>query len=246
MAEPFEHHGAAPDLADRVGDAFAGNVGRAAVHRLEQARELAVRIDVGAGCDADGAGAGGAEVGQDVAEQVAGNDHIEERRTLHEVRGEDIDVKLFVDDLRSSFSGLVVETITKEQAFQLLKSRNPDLASLVENTGENPLPDSLRIDGIPLDLYESVDAKIESKKNMLNYDKDIMNRKLLDYKSQFDRAQVIVKLLRTIEYGVYALLTLFIFTVAVIVYMVIGNSVFFHRQEIEIIELVGGKRVFVY
>ena len=159
---------------------------------------------------------------------------------------EDIDVKLFVDDLRSSFSGLLVETITKEQAFQLLKSRNPDLASLVENTGENPLPDSLRIDGIPLDLYESVDAKIESKKNMLNYDKDIMNRKLLDYKSQFDRAQVIVKLLRTIEYGVYALLSLFVFTVAVIVYMVIGNSVFFHRQEIEIIELVGGKKIFIY
>ena len=37
---------ARPDLADRVGDALAGDVGRRAVHRLEQRRELALGIDV--------------------------------------------------------------------------------------------------------------------------------------------------------------------------------------------------------
>jgi hypothetical protein len=30
----LQHHGARPDLSDRVGDALAGNVRRGAVHRL--------------------------------------------------------------------------------------------------------------------------------------------------------------------------------------------------------------------
>src|SRR5208282_6040669 len=35
VAQVLEHHGAAPDLADRVGDPLAGDVRRRAVHRLE-------------------------------------------------------------------------------------------------------------------------------------------------------------------------------------------------------------------
>jgi cell division transport system permease protein len=81
---------------------------------------------------------------------------------------------------------------------------------------------------------------------MLFYDKDSMDRKLIDYQSQFQRALVVVKLLKILEAGVYALLGLFIFTVAVIIYTVIGNSIFFHREEIEVIELVGGRTSFIY
>ena len=47
---------------------------------------------------------------------------------------EDLDAKLFVEDLRASFSGVTIETISKTQAFALLQSRNPDLANLIENT----------------------------------------------------------------------------------------------------------------
>src|SRR5207249_9303573 len=35
LAEMLEHHRTRPDLADRVGDAAAGDVGRRAMHRLE-------------------------------------------------------------------------------------------------------------------------------------------------------------------------------------------------------------------
>lgn len=73
---------------------------------------------------------------------------------------------------------------------------------------------------------------------MIHYDKDAMERKLLDYTGQFDRISQIVKLLSVLEYGVYALLGLFVFTVMVIIYSVISNSISFQRQEVEIIELV--------
>src|SRR5262249_26139613 len=48
LAEMVEHHGARPDLADGIGDALPGNVGRGAVNRLEHGRVLAFRIDVAA------------------------------------------------------------------------------------------------------------------------------------------------------------------------------------------------------
>lgn len=87
---------------------------------------------------------------------------------------------------------------------------------------------------------------IATKKEMLHYDQDAMNRKLLDYKSQFTRVSVVVHLLHILEYGVFALLGLFLFTVAVIIYTVIGNSIFFHKEELEIISLVGGRSSFIY
>lgn len=38
------------------------------------------------------------------------------------------------DRLRESFSGIMISSISKDQAFELLRTRNPDLASLIENT----------------------------------------------------------------------------------------------------------------
>lgn len=150
------------------------------------------------------------------------------------------------DRLRQSFSGIMISSISKDQAFELLRTRNPDLASLIENTGENPLPESLRIDNIPRDQYREFNQIIGESRDMIHYDKDAMERKLLDYTGQFDRISQIVKLLSVLEYWVYTLLGLFVFTVTVIIYSVISNSISFQRQEIEIIELVGGKKSFIY
>src|SRR6185295_7174143 len=52
MTEVFQHQGAGPDRANRIRDAFAGDVGRRAVNRLEHRRTLLRRIDVSAGRDA--------------------------------------------------------------------------------------------------------------------------------------------------------------------------------------------------
>jgi hypothetical protein len=54
----------------------------------------ALRVDVGRGRDADGAGAGGAEVGQDVAEEVGATTTSNQSGMQHEVRGQDVDVEL--------------------------------------------------------------------------------------------------------------------------------------------------------
>ncbi len=66
-----------------------------------------------------------------------------------------------------------------------------------------------------------------------------MDKKLLDYQSQYDRIASVIKMLKILQFAVYVFLGLFIFTVAIVIYMVIHNFVFFLQDEVRIIELVG-------
>ena len=56
----------------------------------------------------------------------------------------------------------------------------------------------------------------------------------------------ILQILPEIPLWLYAIIGLFLFTVFMIVYNTIGNFVFFYKDEIKIIELVGGSSRFVY
>src|SRR5215210_4885134 len=87
VPEVLEHHRAGPDLAYRVRDAPASNVGGRAVHRLEHGRELPLRVEVGGGCDPDAPRDRGSQVAQDVAEEVGGNHYVEVTRVEHERGG---------------------------------------------------------------------------------------------------------------------------------------------------------------
>ncbi len=55
---------------------------------------VALGVDVGRGRDADRAGHRRAQVGEDVAEQIRADHHVEPVGVLHEVRGQDVDVVL--------------------------------------------------------------------------------------------------------------------------------------------------------
>lgn len=148
--------------------------------------------------------------------------------------------------LSSSFSGIESRYISQEEAFVLFQSRNPDLAKLIEWTDENPLPNSLRLSWIPLGSYEAIEQVIAEYKEILEYNETEFNRKLIDFQSQYSRIESLVKTLRALNYSIYTLLVLFIFTVFVVVYTIISNTIFFLRDEMSIIELVGGKSYFIY
>ena len=90
----FEHHGAGPNLSDRIGDAATVDIGCRTVHRLEKRRETPFGIEIGRRGDGNGAGAGWPKVGENVAEQIGGDHHVEEIGMAHEVRRENVDVEL--------------------------------------------------------------------------------------------------------------------------------------------------------
>jgi cell division transport system permease protein len=151
-----------------------------------------------------------------------------------------------ISGISEGFTGVKLDYISRESALDILKWRNPDLAALVEQTDDNPLPNSLRLSNIDLDTYGQIDAYIASFQDILQYDQSDMNRKLTDYKSQMTRITQVVHVLTTLQEGVYVLLGLFVFTVFIVVHMIIRNFIFFLRDEVRIIELVGWNPSFIY
>src|SRR6266511_5065221 len=77
LAEMVEHQAGREQRGDGVGPAGAGDVRGRAVDRLEQRRSGGPRVEVRARRGAEATGDGRAEVGQDVAEEVVGDDHVE-------------------------------------------------------------------------------------------------------------------------------------------------------------------------
>src|SRR5271169_2619865 len=99
VAEKLEHHRARPDLADRVRDVPAHDVGRRAVDRLEQRGVLSLRIQVRRRRDRNRARARGPEIREDVSEEVRADDDVEPVRVPDEMRGQDVDVVLVGPDV---------------------------------------------------------------------------------------------------------------------------------------------------
>src|SRR5690606_38614460 len=82
-----------------VGLALAGDVRRGAVDRLEHARGRPVGVDVAGGREPDAAGDGGGEVGDDVAEEVVGDDDVEAGRVGDEEDHRGVDVQVVDGDV---------------------------------------------------------------------------------------------------------------------------------------------------
>ncbi len=67
IAEKIEHHCTGPNRGDRVSNVFPVDIRRGTVDWLEERRESAFRIQVGGWGNANGAGAGRAKIGKDIA-----------------------------------------------------------------------------------------------------------------------------------------------------------------------------------
>ena len=92
LTQVLEHEGGGVDGGQRVGDPLARDVVGRAVHRLEQRRPGAGRVQVGRGGEADAPADRAGQVGQDVAEEVVGHDDVVAARLLHQVDAGGVDV----------------------------------------------------------------------------------------------------------------------------------------------------------
>lgn len=81
--------------------------------------------------------------------------------------------------LQTAFAGISIDAISKKEAFNLLKERNPDLTTLIERRRESTSLILLRINNISLDQYGQF-VKLFHKKEICFYDKDALDRKYLE------------------------------------------------------------------
>ncbi|EUA14067.1 hypothetical protein I553_7187 [Mycobacterium xenopi 4042] len=95
------------DRRGRVSDALTGDIGRAAVDRFEHRRVGAGGVDIAAGGQADAAAHRRRQVGDDVAEQVVGDDDVEPARVGDQVNRRRVDVLIGHLDLRELLTDLI-------------------------------------------------------------------------------------------------------------------------------------------
>jgi len=134
-----------------------------------------------------------------------------------------------------------VDYISKEEAFEIFKEKHKDDATIIDSLqeiSENPLFATLNIKANDLDNYPKiVDALKNSQYNQyireINYEKN---------KESITRFSSIISFIKKI--GLFTALIL-----AVIVILVTFNTIrltiYTHRQEIEIMKLVGGTNWFI-
>ncbi len=150
------------------------------------------------------------------------------------------------NELQERFPKMYTQYISQEDAFTAFQSRDPELAQLIEWVDENPLPNVIRLSNIPFDSYEAIQSTIANYKTILKYDGWNIDKKFIDFRSQYIRTSNLIDNLTLLKKAVYMILFLFLFTVFVVVYTVISNTIFFLRDEMSIIELVWWWSHFIY
>lgn len=160
--------------------------------------------------------------------------------------GDNSEVIAAMSALKQASPSVNIEYLSKEEAFEILRKRDQELVRIIEGDKENPLPSSIVIKDIPLSEYPKIDAIVKQFKGIIQYDEERSQRSLVDYRAQYERIQGLINILLSIRYGIYGIIGLFIFSVFIIIYNSIGNFVFFYRDEIKIIRLVGGENIFIY
>ena len=148
--------------------------------------------------------------------------------------------------LRAVDPSVEIKYVSNAEAFEVLKKRDPELARVIESDKDNPLPSSLSVKNVPIAKYAELDAVVSSHKSAVQYDAGTGKKTIVDYRAQYEKIKGLTDVLMSIRYGIIVVVGLFLFAVSAIVYNAIGNSVFFYREEIRIIGLVGGGARFVY
>jgi cell division transport system permease protein len=77
-------------------------------------------------------------------------------------------------------------------------------------------------------------------------DSEKQHESVYSYRQQYDRINQITFILGALKYGLYFIIGIFLLSIWVIVYSVIGNFVYHYRDEISITKLVWGSNIFIF
>ena len=140
-----------------------------------------------------------------------------------------------IDDIKKYSSDIELVYKTKEEVLEELRKKDPELVNILEKT--NPLPDTIVLSGIQLNQYERVNYIIEGKMFVLDND-ETKEDYFSNYNSQYDRISRVIAILHSLQLGLYGIIVIFLVSIAIIVYSIIGNFIYYYKDEIYITKLV--------
>lgn len=148
-------------------------------------------------------------------------------------------------EIKGVFAGIEgvksVEYVSKNQAFDEFKNlgeSDPSIKKALELIGENPLLSSLVIRAHSSEKYESIDQAVQNaglgeKINRISYKEN---------KDSIERFNSIIKIIK--EIGL-ALGVIFVAVAVMITFNTIRITIYSHKQEFEIMRLVGASNLYV-
>ena len=164
-------------------------------------------------------------------------------------------LQVFMRELRTIDPSIEVEYKSSEDAlFDLQNKFWDELTSIIENKEDNTLPGKVFIQikndqqlrDFPT-IYNKINNIVERNQSILRYnDQGSLHKSLVDYPSQYERIKKLVNIFKKISWGAFAILILVIFSATAMIYSSIGNMVFYSREEVNIIGLVGGSNYYLY
>ncbi|MFA5917326.1 MAG: hypothetical protein WC850_03790 [Candidatus Gracilibacteria bacterium] len=150
-----------------------------------------------------------------------------------------------MNSLQNVSKSVHIDYKSKEILLDELKQKDPKLVGILEDV--NPLPNTIVISNVGLNDYVSLNDNIEKKIYMLdNGDKQEKKENFTDYKAQYKRIIKVITVLNILRVGLYVIIGIFLLSISVIVYSIIGNFIYYYRDEIYITKLVGGDNFFIH
>lgn len=152
------------------------------------------------------------------------------------------------NDIKRAIPEVNIVYKSKEEVLEDLRETDPELVDILER--QNPLPETISISEIPLRSFETLNTIVEGKLFVLTENIDNENLREDDsfstYTRQFERIDKVTSVLNILQIGLYIIIATFIISIAIIVYSIIGNFIYYYKDEIYITRLVWGSKLFIY
>jgi len=152
------------------------------------------------------------------------------------------------NDIKRTIPEVSIVYKTKDEVLEELRETDPELVGILER--QNPLPETISISDIPLKSYENLNSIIESKLYVLteNVQEESLrnNENFSTYTRQFERIDRVTSVLNILQIGLYVIIITFVISIAIIVYSIIWNFIYYYKDEIYITRLVWGSKLFIY
>lgn len=154
-----------------------------------------------------------------------------------------VEVVEFIGDVTKISPNLQLQYKNKDDILDEMKQKDPDLVNILEL--QNPLPDTIVIGDIGLDEYEKVNYEVERRLFLFSESENTKSY-FANYREQYYRIGKVTTVLMTLETVMYVIIFIFFLSIGVILYSIIGNFIYYFRDEIYVTKLVGGSNLFIY
>ena len=152
------------------------------------------------------------------------------------------------NDIKRAVPDVIITYKTKDEVLDDLRKTDPELVDILER--QNPLPETISITNIPLKSYENLNSVVESKLFVLaeNIQEESLrnNENFSTYTRQFERIGKVTSVLNILQIWLYIIIATFIVSIAIIVYSIIWNFIYYYKDEIYITRLVWWSKLFIY